>query len=528
MEPSEFTMLQQGLATFVKGSCVAMDGCLHDVACCLSRHGGCRRRNVQVPSVVSSVAAQRTVTQTGKVTRRALNQHSSTNDCWVALHGRVYDLTDYLTEHPGGSAVLLRMAGKDGTESFQAVHRESILAVLRSSACVGVFDADSDEPSEGDAGAVAKTAPTVTLESMLSVSDFEAAAQERFDQTTFDYYASAGCDEITMRSNETSWSRVWLRPRVMMDVSDVNTHCKLLGCPSRFPVFISPCAMAGLAHRDAEIALARAGGTSGIIQVISSVSTLSLEDIFSARMEGQVQWFQIYVHPKRIRTEEVIRRAEAAGAAAFMITVDTAVVGLRERDARNSVRDPSKLSPVIEGTSATGGGVVGALVGSGAFDARLSWDDLAWVRSLTSLPIVLKGVQTGEDAVLAAQRGVAGIVVSNHGGRQLDTSRSTLDALDEVVQALKMEGFSEKVEVYVDGGIRRGTDVYKALALGAKAVGIGRPVMYGLAFGESGAHKVLGILHAEFKTSMQLMGRQTLAEIQATDVDWPDPSSDTE
>jgi len=354
---------------------------------------------------------------------------------------------------------------------------------------------------------------------VLNLHDFEVAASQLMDKQGYGYYASAAEDEVTKRDNQAAFSRAWLRPRVLRDVERVDASCTLLGSPASFPVFVSPAAMAGLAHEDAELALARAAGAHGIIQVVANMASRSLEEITSARRDGQVQWFQVYCNPDRSKSEAMIRRAEAAGCKALVLTVDTAVLGRRERDMRNKVTDEANLSLVVRddsGPSARSAGVAQAL--GRITDPRLSWGDIRWLRSLTSLPLVLKGIQTGEDAVLAAQHGVDAVVISNHGGRNLDSARPTLDALAEVMAALDAAGLRDGMEVYLDGGVRRGTDVYKALALGARAVGIGRPAMYSLVFGQEGVEKCLGLLRDELEMCMRLMGVRSLREIKATDV----------
>merc|ERR1719235_2550095 len=213
----------------------------------------------------------------------------------------------------------------------------------------------------------------------------------------------------------------------------------------------------------------------------------------------------------------MMKRVMAAGVSAILVTVDTAVLGRRERDMRNKVVDDSNLALAQKGDGATRGAGVASALGQ-ISDPRLSWKDLSWLRSLTDLPLVLKGIQTGEDAVLAAQHGVQAIVVSNHGGRNLDHARPTLDILLEVMEALEQEGLKDKIDVFLDGGVRRGTDIYKALAIGAKGVGIGRPAMYSLVFGEAGIDKCLTLLKDEFEMCMRLMGRCKVSDIRSQDI----------
>jgi len=487
-----------------------------------------------------------------KVSAAELVSHRTEHDCWIAFHGSVFEVSSFLSEHPGGKQVLMEVAGADGTRAFQAIHPQSMLEKLPAGSKVGVINAVEEakaqlaplagakssasasvscfaclqalgsllrRPREEVASASRKVKFT-TLDHIINVNDFELAAQERMQKTGYDYYASAACDEVTKRANCEAYSRLWLRPRVMVDVSSVDVSCVLLGCPSSLPLFISPSAMAGMAHPDAEVGLARAAGKAGIIQCIANMATRDLEAITGARLPGQQQWYQVYVNPDRSKTEAMLQRVLATGLTALLVTVDTNVIGRRERDQRNKVQDKTNVALVQKTGQSTSGGVIGAL---GTFtDARLSWKDLAWLRSVTAgrMKLVLKGVQTGEDAVLAAQNGLDGIVISNHGGRQLDHARPTLEVLAEVTAALGSAGLAGSLEVFVDGGIRRGTDIYKALALGAKAVGIGRPALYSLAFGQPGVEKCLQLLQDEFINCMQLMGKTSLAEISAADVVW--------
>jgi L-lactate dehydrogenase (cytochrome) len=415
---------------------------------------------------------------------------------------------------------MLKQAGKDGTRAFKAVHSKSILSHLPPESLLGQLD-PTEVQSLSITGAKDSTETVnrdnLILAHMLNLNDFERAASKSMDSQGYGYYASAANDEVTKRDNCAAFSRAWLKPRVMRNVSSINTRCTLLGTEFAFPVFISPAAMAGLAHEDAEPALARAAGKLGALHVVANMASRELEEITDARLPGQTQWYQIYVNPERSKTEAIIKRAVQAGVKALLVTVDTPQLGRRERDMRNKVTDSSNISLVQkDGITDTSAGVAQAL--GDISDARLNWDDLAWIRKITDLPIILKGVQSGEDAVLAAQHGCAGVLVSNHGGRQLDHARPTFEILVEVMQDLEEAQLKDKIEVYLDGGVRRGTDVYKALALGAKAVGIGRPCMYALTFGQDGVEKCLQLIRDEFMLTMKLMGVTSIDQIRKKDI----------
>ncbi len=345
----------------------------------------------------------------------------------------------------------------------------------------------------------------------LNLREYEQRARELLPQATYDYYAGGAGDEITVRENEQAWAGLRLRPRVFVDVSACETATTILGKPVAFPLLTAPCAFNQLAHPDGELAVARATAAAGVIQTLSTMASYSIEEVASASVGGR--WFQLYCHRDREITKALVERAEAAGFAALCLTVDVPATGNRERDIRNNFQVPAHI-PVanLEQYLPVGAGAMALHhYASKQFDASLTWESLAWLRSITRLPIVVKGVLTAEDALLAVQHGVAGIVVSNHGGRQLDSVVTTCEALPEIVAAVQGQA-----EVYVDGGIRRGTDILKALALGARAVLIGRPYLWALAVnGEVGVTHVLTHLHDDLKLSMILAGCPKLSDLNA-------------
>jgi isopentenyl diphosphate isomerase/L-lactate dehydrogenase-like FMN-dependent dehydrogenase len=312
------------------------------------------------------------------------------------------------------------------------------------------------------------------------------------EPSAWDYYYSGSDDEVTLRANRTAFECIELRPRVLMDVSTCDTRTTVLDTAISMPILVAPTAFHSLAHSAGECATAQATGRSGTLMVVSSSSTRSLEDI--AREARGPLWFQLYVHDRK-SAEELVHRAMKADFRALVVTVDSPRWGRKERSIRSGFRVPQKANF----TDA-----------EAAVDVLpLTWESLTWVRSLTSLPLVLKGILTAEDAVLAVKHGVDGIIVSNHGGRQLDTSIASIDALPEVVEAV-----GGSCEVYLDGGVRRGTDILKALALGARAVLVGRPILWGLASnGEEGVGHVLELLRAELELAMALSGRPTIDSI---------------
>ncbi len=329
----------------------------------------------------------------------------------------------------------------------------------------------------------------------VNVFDYETLAQAHMEPAAWSYYSSGSDDEVTLRANRTAFERIRLRPRVLVDASTCDLRTTVLGTPLRMPILLAPTAFHCLAHAEGECATARAAGSAGTLMVASTSSTRRLEDI--ARAASGPLWFQLYVHDHK-GAEELVHRATAAGYCALVITVDSPRWGHKERAIRSGFRLPSHMHKA----NFTDEDPV-------EIDASLTWKSLAWLRSLTSLPIVLKGILTAEDALLAVQHGVDGIIVSNHGGRQLDSVSPSIEALPEVIQAV-----DGGCEVYLDGGIRRGTDILKALALGARAVLVGRPILWGLAVnGAEGVSQVLELLRAELELAMALAGRPTLDSI---------------
>ena len=302
----------------------------------------------------------------------------------------------------------------------------------------------------------------------INLLDYESLARERLQPEIWDYYQGGSDDEVTIQANRAAFARLLLRPRVLVDVSHIDMHTTVLGTPITMPVLVAPTASHKLAHPDGECATARGTGDAGTVMTVSTSATCRVEEVAEAT-SGPL-WFQLYTHHSLETSAQLVRRVEAAGYRAIVLTVDSPYLGRRERDLRNQFR----LSHYISMPNFGNENAVASSLSRHMTDN--TWETLDWLRSITSLPILLKGILTAEDALLAAERGVDGLVVSNHGGRQLDSAIASIDALPEVVEAV-----GDRCEVYVDGGIRRGTDVLKALALGARAVLLGRSILWGLA-----------------------------------------------
>jgi 4-hydroxymandelate oxidase len=328
----------------------------------------------------------------------------------------------------------------------------------------------------------------------VNVSDYERLAEETLDANAHAYFAGGAGDEVTMRENVAAFERRKLRPRVLVDVTTVTTRTKVLGTEIELPIIIAPLALQRMAHPEGEVATARAAAAAGTIICLSTAATARPAEI-AAAAPGGTRWFQVYVFDDRALTEELIAEAVENAFSALVLTVDTPYLGRRERDLRIDFKVPEHLT------------MSGDLFGEG-FDTALSWRDLEWLAGF-GLPVVVKGILTAEDARLACEHGAAAIVVSNHGGRQLDGVPATLDALEEVVAAV-----DGRAEVFLDGGIRRGTDVLKALALGARATLIGRAMLWGLAArGEEGVSDVLRLLRDEVELGLALLGCRSPADV---------------
>ena len=332
-----------------------------------------------------------------------------------------------------------------------------------------------------------------SLERLLSLFDFESAAEKRISHGAWARISGGAADELTLRWNHEAYEHIRLKPRVLVDVSRLNTRVRLFGQELPFPILLAPTGGQRFVHPEGELAAVRGAAAAEATYVISSSASMRVEDIAKAAT-GPV-WFQLYVQKDRGFTRDLVQRAEDAGCRALCLTVDSPTFGARNREDRAKGELPERELPNLRGKD--------------YLDPTLTWKDVEWLRSFTRRPLLLKGVLNPEDADIGVNAGAAGILVSNHGARNLDTVPATIEALPPVVE--KVAG---RVPVLVDGGIRRGTDVLKALALGAQAVAIGRPYLWGLGLaGADGVARVVQILRREFELAMMLSGRPTLASI---------------
>jgi len=344
------------------------------------------------------------------------------------------------------------------------------------------------------------------LAALVRYEDFAEVARERLPDDVYDYYASGALSEWTLGENERAYTRWRFRRRVLVDVSAIDASCNLLGTSLSTPLLVAPTAFQCLADPEGEVATGRAVRAAGSLMVVSTLGTRTLEDVAAT---GVPRWFQLYIHKDRGLTRHLVERAEAAGFTAIVPTLDTPRIGIRYADQRNRFQLPPGLEVANLSAHFPDAAASGLRAFSEQFDDAIGWDDLAELCRSTTLPVVAKGVLAGADGVRAADAGCAAVIVSNHGGRQLDGDPGTLDALPEVVDEV-----AGRISVLVDGGVRRGTDVVKAIALGASAVLIGRPVLWALAAGgQAGVERMLRLMQEEIIDAMRQLGVADLSGI---------------
>lgn len=452
-----------------------------------------------------------------KISAQEISKHDIPGDLWLVIDETVYDMTEYANSHPGGAGsmfsslhpkvptnhiVIHRYAGKDASSAYNEMHAPSLIKnTLPSTKVLGTLDTSSitSEWAKPQLTVAESFSPNSkpSLDSLINTHDFVNAARQTVTAKTWAFYSSAATDLNTKNRNNTAYTDIGLRPRILINVKDVDTSTSMLGQRMALPIFCAPAAMAKMVHPDGEKAIARGCRKVGIPQCVSTSASFPISEIFDAvREEGTYCnepgtlpiFFQLYVDKQREKSEMLLRDVEKLGVKAIFVTVDAPVAGKREADERVKADENMAAAP-MSGAKAKNDAKGGALgrVMAGFIDATLSWNDISWLRSCTSLPIVLKGVQTAMDARKAMDMGIDGLVLSNHGGRSLDTSPAPVLILLEL-QKNCPEVF-ERMEIFVDGGIMRGTDVFKALCLGAKSVGIGRGLLYALNYGSEGVEK---------------------------------------
>lgn len=522
------------------------------------------------------------------LTYEEVGHHASKSDCWVIVHGKAYDVTDFLDEHPGGSAIILKYAGKDATKAFDPIHpsdtltkylpskyhlgevdpeskpkpqakakpKQSLQLATPSSASsqnsstnvVDEYDVEYDEQedklplpvnvsvtgeeaieeeeydedgeplSEHEKSRRKHIKNLPDLGQMYNLHDFEYVAKHTMEKTAWAYYSSGADDEIALRNNHLSYHRVFFNPKVLVDVANIDLSTTMLGTKTSVPFYITATALGKLGHDDGETVLTRAAARQDVIQMIPTLASCSFDEIMDAADGKQTQWFQLYVNSDREVTKKLVQHAEKRGIKGLFITVDAPQLGRREKDMRSkNVEDLSHVQGEGDDADRTQGA---ARAISSFIDTSLNWEDLKWFRSITKMPIILKGVQSVADALKAIEYKVDGIVLSNHGGRQLDSVKAPIEILAQLSPILRERNLNGKLEIFIDGGVRRASDVLKAIALGASGVGIGRPFLYAMStFGDDGVFKAIQILKDEMVMNMRLLGAPKISDLDESFVD---------
>ncbi|CAE6473467.1 unnamed protein product [Rhizoctonia solani] len=511
--------------------------------------------------------------------------HNTPESCWIIVSGKVYDVTEFLSEHPGGSAVLLKHAGKDATAAYEMAHGPEIieegLPPEKKRGTVDPSTIQSHPKGQEEAKKDVVKPKRMPLAQVINLYDFEENAKENLSQKAWAYFSSGATDMLSVDLNQKAYRQVLFRPRGMIDVGipptnpepqqdgmwNTMTSTKVLGTPVSLPLIICPTGMARLSHPSGERSFAAAAGQTGIMQVISTNASVGLTQIIEAKSRPDQKFlFQLYVNKDRVKTETLVQKVvDTQCCVGIIVTIDAAAPGKREADERGELDVPidSGISSATYKPDAKGGGI-GRTMG-GYLDPALTWADLAWLRGLVPgwMKLGVKGVQTVEDALLAYELGCDVIWLSNHGGRALDTAPPALYTLLELHQShpgifkSRTRPLSSRIadlvstsptdpnkpcmpripppktpearaaaiaslrayhrqgapEIYVDGGVRRGTDIVKALCLGAKAVGMGRPFVYALGWETPGVEKAIEIIRDEVETTMKLLGVNSLDQL---------------
>lgn len=428
-------------------------------------------------------------------------KHTTPESCWVVLYGNVYDVTEFLPSHPGGSKVILQLAGQDATEEYDPIHPPGLLEEnLKPEAKLGRIDpqtlVNTTAPAAKDERKTsAEDDVDPPLESLLNLNEIEDLATKKMPTKAWAYYYSSSDDTFSKSYNGQVYRNILLRPRVFLDCVKCDSSTTLLGQKVGMPLFVAPAAMARLGHPDGEAGIARAAGKFGALQIISNNASMTPEQIVADAAPGQMFGWQLYVQNDRKKSEAMLARINNMSDKfkCIVLTLDAPVPGKRELDEKQSFVNTTTVAAAAKTSgepNRPGGGGVGQQLFFGTA-ADLTWKiTLPWLAQHTNLPIVLKGLQTHEDAYIAAKYApqVQAVILSNHGGRALDTAPPAIHTLLEIRKYCP--DVLKKIEVWVDGGVKRGTDIVKALCLGAKGVGIGRAALFGLgAGGQAGVER---------------------------------------
>ncbi|GFZ51529.1 (S)-mandelate dehydrogenase, mitochondrial [Saitozyma sp. JCM 24511] len=453
------------------------------------------------------------------ISAREIRKHNAEGDCWIVIQGNVYDVTDF----PGGPGLILQFGGKDATEAYTPIHpKGTIERTLPPSSLIGTVDTAHSylladyaiDPNEDEAVRAERRKALPPVAHVENLKQFEQLAEAVLGKTgrSMIFYRSVAEDGVAFAKNLSSFSYLQFRPRVLVPVEHIDPTAEMLpGLPrSPLPIFISPAARAGVGHPDGERTLTRGAAATGITQCISSAASLSLDEIFDEKRtldasgQGDARtWFQLYAAKDPKVTQAKVQEALAGGCTAILLTVDLPVLGKREND------------------PASHAGLIGREPWVRPYDADMTFEVIPWLKSIApGIPIVIKGVATPEDAELAYKAGAAGVLLSNHGGRQLDYAPPPLATLVRIRQTKPELLDRSDFSVLMDCGVRRGSDVLKALCLGAKGVGLGRPFLYAqTCYGEQGVVRAIQILEEEIQIGMRLLGAKSIADLKPSMVE---------
>ncbi|KAF2793193.1 mitochondrial cytochrome-like protein b2 [Melanomma pulvis-pyrius CBS 109.77] len=463
-------------------------------------------------------------------------KHNSKKSCWIVLESNVYDVTSFLSKHPGGAAILLKQAGSNATTEFKKYHPLDYVNDLPPGSLLGAIDPNTLGKLNAPKESISKPSESVDLDKEIphlslcvSCPDFERAAKAVLPHKSYIYASTSANTGLSLKTNLDDWSRINFRPRVMRNVGDVDTHRSIFGHSSPYPFYISPMGTLGAIHPGAEPEMVKGAVRKGAHMVVSTASTKTSEQIMQTyvdeakRLNGASPsrlFYQYYMPVDRKKAIDLMHIVKKAGYNGLWITVDTPVLGKRTADRVLQAEEAIAVGVEEDATAEWETGnensfapSMGGRPVSGQLSPHTTWEDLKWIRKEWDGPIVLKGIQCAEDAKLALEYRCQGILLSNHGGRQLHTAPSSLMTLLEIrTYCPEVIG---KLEIFLDGGLRDGSDVLKALCLGATAVGVGRPFMYALAaYGAQGVERCIDVLSEELATGMRLLGITSLDQVR--------------
>lgn len=455
---------------------------------------------------------------TRKINVSEILTHNTPSSAWLVIDNTIWDVTEFAPNHPGGIDVILEYLGQDASKAYNEVHAPSLVSKhLDASKRIGQLDQStitdewreqlqSAENIEGSRASGSANDGPPPLDSILNMYDFEDAAKKTVSAKTWAYYSGAANDSLSYAANIDWYRKIWFRPRVLTGVKNVDTSVEILGQKYSMPIFSSPAALAKLSHEDGELAMARGAVAKGTTICVCNGASYSLAEITEVMPPNYPKFYQLYFNKDRRVTEKLMKEVISLKPRAILATVDLPVVGKREADERIKIEASYKprkhLQVTVLPTDKKGTGLARA---TGSFiDPDVTWKDITWLINLSDIPVFVKGIQCAADAKKALEIGCKGIYVSNHGGRAVDTAPPSILTLLEI-QANCPEVL-EQMEVFIDGGVRRGTDILKAICLGASAVCLGRPFLHAVTYGQAGMEKALELLQDELETAMQMVG----------------------